>query len=456
MNYYLLMNLLEYIPVILCGGSGSRLYPLSRDNLPKQFLRLTNEYSLLQNTILKFRDRTEIYLVSNKKHEYILCNQINELYEKNLLDKKTTINIVMESYGRNTAPAVTLMCNHFTERNLLFLPCDHIYDQMVLLNAVKEGLEQNNSITTFGIQIKSPETGFGYLMIDDNNNNKIKRFVEKPTYEIALEYFKSGKYLWNSGMFLMKSRDVREMLQHYLPKTSHIVSDIEYDLNRISDNIVIFYINDKYQECENISIDYALMEKLPESTIGLVKYNGVWDDIGSFSSLVDIDNKGNDNILSINSSGCYIHSDKLVLLNSVTNLAVIETEDVLLVSDLDKSQDVKKLYELTKTYNRKEIEYTTKLYNSWGFIENINRDDKCTIKKITIYPDNTTTIYINKNNSYTCLDGEGEVIINSVNSKEQQCISKGDIIRGDNDKYIEIKNTCIKNLVVVEISILIS
>jgi mannose-1-phosphate guanylyltransferase/mannose-6-phosphate isomerase len=428
---------MSYTAVILCGGNGSRLYPLSRENCPKQYLRLVNKHSLLQNTLMRLKGCDSIYLVLNKNHKDITMAQIKELHEQKLLDSRLRITLVLEPMPRNTAAAIAFMCNLVKNTKLLFLPCDHIYDEKDLMQAINEAVTADQVVTTFGIKIKYPETGFGYLLYD---NGKVKKFVEKPNLEKATEYFNSGKYFWNSGVFMLKSTETVRLLEEHLPGTMKVLSKLNTVMHKHDKDPAVVYIDEKYAECENISIDYGLMEKLPENTIYMVKYSGIWSDIGSFSSLTT---KEDQELVLHESSGCYVSSKKLVLLNHVENLAIVDTDDALLVSCLDHSQDVKKVYE--KVAGRKEVKYTNVSYNSWGHIKVLNNGDYSNYKvsECTVYAG--CVMELDKDCTLTVLDGVGEVC--SFKSKRQ--LTKGQVANAcGGEEYVF--NSSGHNLVVLK------
>jgi len=376
----------KYTPVILCGGSGSRLYPLSRDNKPKQFLRLINDLSLLQNTILRFSSAEEIYLVSNLKHEDILFFQLKELRDKRLIGPEVKINVILEPFSMNTAPPVGFVCNLLRGRNLLFLPCDHVYDDALLLGAVNSANVSTAAITTIGKVPTAPETGFGYLLYDDTTSRVIK-FIEKPSREVAEGYLASKKYYWNSGIFLMKSDEVKVLLETHLEKTMEVIAALDVK-KKIHLGMHVLTLGPTYEKCDNISIDHGLMEKMVAGSIGMIKYAGRWNDIGSFSSVHAVleEEKGvRTKTLEERAENCYVNAGKLVLLCHVKDLVVVDTPDVLFVGDLEHSQDVKKLYERVKREGLKEIQHSNIAYFPWG-VREILCEEKFRISKITVYP----------------------------------------------------------------------
>lgn len=379
----------KYVPVILCGGSGSRLYPLSRENKPKQFLALTNELSLLQNTILRFRESEEIYLISNQSHEAILFFQLKELVDRGLLAKEVKITVVLEPFSKNTAPAVGFVCNLVKGRNLLVLPCDHIYDDRMLLAAIDTAKGTKASITTIGKQPTFPATGFGYLLYNEAGKC-VTQFIEKPSKEKAEGYLATGKYFWNSGIFLLKSDEVKALMDIHLPKTMEVIASLGIE-RRVHLGFNVVTIDPSYDRCENISIDYGLMEKMAVDTIGMIKYVGNWYDIGSFGSVHSVRAEMKTEEKKVepmyeNAGNCYVHSDKLVMLSDVKDLVVVDTPGVLMICSLDKSENVKKLYERVKREKMKEASYGNVEYFSWGVREILVSGVGFLVSKISVYP----------------------------------------------------------------------
>lgn len=393
-------NTNAYTPVILCGGSGSRLYPLSRNSYPKQFLNVSSTSSLLENTISRFKDVDHIILITNIAHKNIVVHQITRL--------KTNIRftIISEPEGRNTLPAVSIVCKYFPNHTLLFIPCDHVYDTGELMKTINDAVnigngQSPNPIIIFGIKPTYPETGFGYILNTDDST--LVKFLEKPNYDKACELIQDPCVLWNSGMFLINSHEFIQLL-------SVLKNDFDKQLDSIVDTYLCAHQNspshtnqyefidipNTYKDLENVSIDHGIMEKIDLSNIKVpvVKYNGLWSDIGSFKAIYDIGEKdahGNcwdRKPIANNSSNCLIKSDKLVLLNGVKNLSIVETNDVLLVSDLAQSQDVKLLYQLAVSLGCAEVNYNNFDYRPWGWYEVLAGGDNMgfKIKRIIVEP----------------------------------------------------------------------
>lgn len=401
-------NILKsYIPVILCGGTGSRLFPKSKENLPKQFIKVNSDYSLLQNTILRFKHLKNIILVSNINHRHIIEYQINEL------NLDINFEIYLEPSGRNTAPAINLITQLKPNNRLLFLPCDHIYDTKVLNYTINLALEKNDPIITFGIKPNYPDTGFGYL--EYNQSGYLYRFIEKPNKETAEKFIKMGNYYWNSGIFLLDANYTNDLFKKYQLSIFDTIKDL---INDIKIDNKYYIIPSDYNACLNISIDNGIMELLPSNSIYMIEYNGLWNDIGTFKSIHDISQKDEFNInisnhINYNSNNCLIDSNKLVLLNNVSNLIISESDDCILVSDIKSSQDIKKVFELTK--NKKEIKSNKIDYRPWGYYEILSEFDGYKIKKISVYPLKRLSLQSHKyrKEQWTCIKGTGQAQIDN-------------------------------------------
>jgi len=384
--------------VILCGGSGSRLWPLSREKLPKQLLPIVNEKTMLQNTILRFKNSnvSKFIFICNKDHYFLIEQQIQELNIDNYL-------IVTEPMGRDTCAAVsigTLLGE--LEQNTLIVPCDHVFDDIAFEEIIKKGLDfTDNSIITFGIKPTRPETGYGYIEVEKQTNNTIN-FVEKPNLEKAIEYMNSGVYYWNAGVFLFKNKN---MLQCYKKYATDILEICELTLQHTPDYKnpsakVIHLHRPLFIQCRPISIDYAIMEELCKDIININKitlpYESLWCDIGSFGSLHDfLDNKDENNnilkgdIILENTHNCYVETENsLVALSNVENLVVVNTRDALLICDKNKTQDVKKIVDALKKQNRIERIVHLRENRPWGWYCNIEGNDNSgfKVKRIAVYP----------------------------------------------------------------------
>lgn len=329
------------LPVILAGGRGTRLWPLSLDDHPKQFLVLFSKHTLLQETVLRLQG------LPNLLQPLIISNeQYNELITKQLTDlAMTNITTLLEPVGRNTAPAITLAALYATQNHhdpiLLVLPSDHfITDKKPLQEAIMRAVQHanNNKLITFGITPNRPETGYGYIKrgeaIDDYSF-EVEAFTEKPNELTALSYLQTGQYYWNSGMFVFRASDyIKEIAKHnpaILTACKHTYN------NRIKNNGFYRFIKEDFEQSPSISVDYAVMEKTANATV--IPINIGWSDLGSWEALWDISDKDyNGNIIKGDLielhgvSNCYLQSNKKLVVKNIHDTVIIETDDGILVS----------------------------------------------------------------------------------------------------------------------------
>ena len=382
---------MKIIPVILSGGVGSRLWPLSREHYPKQCLPLTSEeYSLLQQTMLrKLSLKVENpIVVCNEDHRFLIAQQLQTIGVENY-------SILLEPEGRNTAPAIALAALEVLNLGLddalmLVLPADHVIRdadayEAAILKAVE--LAEKNALVTFGVQPTRPETGYGY--IQTANDYVVSKFVEKPNLDKAKEYLKAGDYLWNSGMFLFKASAYLNELSAFRNDIYHSVSQA-YDM-RNEDLDFVRVDAELFAACPSDSIDFAVMEKTNKAKV--VPYNGDWSDIGAWDALYDFADKDEQlnvlsgDVMSENSHNCLVRSEsRLVATVGVSNLVVIETSDAVLVMDKGCAQDVKKIVKRINDGDRKEHMFHTQVHRPWGAYETVDLGDRYQVKRITVKP----------------------------------------------------------------------
>lgn len=420
--------------VILCGGSGSRLFPKSREKMPKQLLRLTNEYTMLQNTLFRITktinkinkiDATSIiYIICNKDHSYIVEFLVEEL---NLPNK---IQIICEPKGRDSAPAICISSLLDEPDNYTFvLPCDHVFDDEEFANCCFNSVELlDTSIVTFGITPSRVETGYGYIKVQQDDSTKTtEKFVEKPVLEKATKYFNDGGYLWNAGIFAFKNHNMRLCFEKYAPDIYHdCLMTIEQ--TNLGEKIVLLN-PEHFAKCRAISIDYAIMECLCNDTdkpvqAKTIKYNSTWNDIGSFSSLYDeLEKDKNRNVLkgkviTLNTTNCYIESEidnHLIATIGLNNLIIIDTDDVLLVCNKEKTQEVRLIVDRLKKLGSSEVMYHRKVFRPWGWYKNVEGNDNSgfKVKRIAVYPGKRLSLQSHNNRSehWVMVKGEAEVLV---------------------------------------------
>lgn len=396
----------KIVPVIMAGGSGTRLWPLSRAQHPKQFLKLSPDgYTLLQATLLRLKNLSceEPILICNEEHRFLAAEQMREI--------GISAKIILEPEGKNTAPAVALAAAYQNKKDkdsiLLVLAADHvIQNQTAFEQGIHQAIElaNNNKLVTFGIVPTHAETGYGYIEKGTEvlSGYSVKKFVEKPSLDVAEQYLASGLFLWNSGMFMFKTGIFLEQLSqhaHDIYETCEkSIEDTTLDLDFIRINAEIF------SQCRSDSIDYAVMEKTQDAVV--IPLDAAWSDVGSWSALWDIQNKdehGNvlhGDVISIDSKNSYCHSNnKLVSLLGVENIIVIETKDAVLVADKSKVQDIKKIVESLKKENRTEHFNHREVYRPWGKYDSIDHSSRYQVKRITVKPGEKLSIQMHHHRS---------------------------------------------------------
>ena len=379
------------IPIIMAGGSGTRLWPLSRSLYPKQFLSLINENSLLQET-LKRLDGLNCLPPVNNEHRFIVAEQLRQFGVDDF-------QIILEPVGRNTAPAVALAALKSLElhgdHHMLVLAADHAIQDIEAFHAAVLAAEQesvDNKLVTFGIVPTKPETGYGYIKKGEQVKNsvfKVNSFVEKPDLETAKNYLEQKCYLWNSGMFMFKASVYLDELKKFRPD---ILAACKESLSSASTDLDFIRLNsDVFAECPDESIDYAVMEKTQDCVV--IPLDADWSDIGSWTSLWEIsekdehENVSHGDVINYNSRNNYIYSEgSLISTVGVNNLIIVQTKDALLVAQQDNVQDIKKIVEILKKQKRSEHISHREVYRPWGRYDSVERGDRYQVKRITVKP----------------------------------------------------------------------
>ena len=389
----------QIIPVILCGGIGSRLWPLSRESFPKQFISIFSENkSLLQKTIERSRGIKNIknpILICNESHRFIVAEQMREINTE-------PQSILLEPFGRNTGPAITLAAlkslEEYENPSLLILSSDHIFNNdKSFLESINKGIKylEKGHLITFGITPTSPHTGYGYiesekqLDIKSCKGERIIKFIEKPDLKHARELIKDKRYSWNSGIFLFKSKTILKEIKKYSPDILNTCNlsmhnkNYDLDFQRIDKEI--------FRKCPNLSIDICVMEKTEKGIV--VPLDAGWSDIGDWDSIWENskkDKNGNvkkGKIVLSETKNCLFKSDnKLAIGLGVEDLIVVDTEDALLITKKNNSQAVKNIVEDLKEKNFREIKENKKVYRPWGFYISSIEDKKWKVKLIFVKP----------------------------------------------------------------------
>lgn len=385
-------------PVILSGGIGSRLWPLSREHTPKQLLPLMGEKTPLQTTIERLEglpEQVAPWILCNEDHRFLVAEQLRQI-------QQTTTGIILEPVGRNTAPATAIAALAALDKDpdaiLLVLPADHlIADIARFQHAVVQGLElAQDYLVTFGIVPLYPESGYGYIRSGKaiegvESGLQVGAFVEKPDTETAKTYLDSGDYYWNSGMFIFSAERYLKTLGHFEPAILAACEaayagesiDLERDFIRLEETA--------FQSCPSQSIDYAVMEKTESAAV--IPLDAGWNDIGSWSALWDIsaqDETGTvcrGDVLSESVSNSYLRAEyRLLAVLGVSDLIVVETADAVLVAHKDQAQQVKNIVTRLKHTQRTEVDLHRKVYRPWGSYELMDSEPRFQVKRIRVNP----------------------------------------------------------------------
>ena len=387
---------MNFYPVILTGGAGSRLWPVSREFYPKPLLPIFGEKTLLQDTAARLDALGGIrppLFVCNEEHRFLVAEQVRKL-------GKEPEAIMLEPHGRNTAPALTIAALYLVERDadavMVVMPADHVIpDPAAFTAAVEQAgeLAAAGYLVTFGVVGSKPETGYGYIRrgeaIEGSGGFRVDRFVEKPNAETAQAYLDAGDYFWNSGIFVLRANRWLEEIGKYRPDILAACSMAMADSARDSDFVRV----DKqaFLSSPADSIDYAVMEKTDKAAV--VPISTSWSDVGSWSSIWEVsqqDGQGNvsrGDVLTHNSTNSlFMAGDRCIAAVGLDNIVVIETSDAVLVADKDKCQDVKAIVSQLKESNREEYRFHSRVYRPWGDYEGIDAGGRYQVKRLTVKP----------------------------------------------------------------------
>ncbi|MGN6308782.1 MAG: mannose-1-phosphate guanylyltransferase/mannose-6-phosphate isomerase [Xanthobacteraceae bacterium] len=385
------------IPVLLSGGAGTRLWPLSRETYPKQLLSLLGEKTLLQQAALRVSDPTlfgNLMVVANVEHRFAIADQLRSI------DVVDPI-MILEPFGRNTAAAITIAALVASESDpdaiILAMPVDHwIKDAAAFRNAVQTGVAaaRAGKLTLFGIKPTMPATGFGYIRIGKQlsiatGSHEVAGFVEKPRQERAQELIAAGDYVWNSGIFLMPVKVLLKELQKFAPD---VLGACKATLKSAAKDLDFLRLEEKtFEACPSISIDYAVMEKTDHAAVVPADFG--WSDVGSWSALWDAgdkDNSGNvvvGDVVMEDASGCYVRGEgPLVAALGIQDLVVTATPDVVLVTTKGRDQDVSKLVSQLKANGHRAATQTQRVHRPWGYYQSIDVGERFQVKRITVNP----------------------------------------------------------------------
>lgn len=429
--------------IILCGGSGTRLWPISRTLMPKQFVKLFNNMSLFQLTVQRNNKLCENqFIVSSIDQYFLALDQMEELKIENS-------RYLLEPLGRNTAPAIALACMNLNEDEIVLVtPSDHlIKDEIEYKKAIQKAIQfaEDNKLVTFGVTPKFAETGFGY--IESVNEYDVRAFHEKPDFETATSYLSSGNYYWNSGMFCFKAGIFLEELKKY---SSEIFDACDNAFKNASKNGIIRIKQEDMSLIPEDSIDYAVMEK--SNIVKVIHSNISWSDVGSFDSLFEEfekDSNGNTinaNHIAIDSKNNLIYGNKRkkIATIDIENLMVIDTGDALLISKKGSSQKVKKVVEQLKIKNSELCRVHTTGYRPWGSYTVLEESNGYKIKRIDVKPGKRLSLqkHFHRSEHWIVVSGTATVIVGDekrlVRPNESTYIKAGEIHRLENEGRIPV------------------
>ncbi len=425
-------------PVLLCGGVGSRLWPVSRQGRPKQYLNLIGETSMLQQTLTRIEgvEQTPPIIVCNEEHRFLVAEQVRQL-------GLTSPQIILEPEGKNTAPAIALAALAASasdpDVNLLVLPADHYVGKpAALIGAIEKASSASaqGKLVTFGLVPSRPETGYGYIKRGEAlapEVSVLEQFVEKPDQRTAEGYIASGDYVWNSGMFMFTAGRFLESLAEFQPDMAQVceraMQRAERDMDFIRPDAEVF------GTCPSDSIDYAVMEHTPEGAV--VSLDCDWSDIGAWSALWeagDQDAAGNvtqGDVVLNKTQNSYVRSQsRLVTTTGVKDLVVVETADAVMVADRHSVQDVKELVNLLKAAGRSEADAHQRVFRPWGYYESLISGEGFQVKRLMVNPQQQLSLQMHRHRAehWVVVRGTAKV----VNGGSQMTLS------ADESTYIPV------------------
>ncbi len=413
------------IPVVMAGGTGSRLWPMSRELHPKQFLRLNSDKSMLQETVTRLDgiEASAPILICNEQHRFLAAEQLRQIELDNA-------KIILEPVGRNTAPAIALAALSAVAEGddplLLVLAADHVIaDVTSFHNAIAKAKIHANEgkLVTFGIVPTGPETGYGYIQRGSPSSPNslaydIERFVEKPNLETATDYLSSGEYYWNSGMFMFSAKTYLAQLSQYRPDILEACKKAFLNIKTDSYQDFIRVDKEAFCECPDESIDYAVMEKTNEGIV--IPLDAGWNDVGSWSALWEVNSKDHESncisgdVFTHNSSNCYINTDDtFVAAVGVDNLVIVNTKDAVLVINKSQVQDVKKIVEFLKANDRPQFRVHRESYKPWGRADKVVETPRYHVNHITVKPGGKFSLqqHLHRAEHWVVLAGTAEVTL---------------------------------------------
>ena len=449
---------MQIIPVILSGGSGTRLWPLSRKQYPKQYLPLVGDNTMLQETILRLNGLDNLadpIIVCNADHRFLVAEQCQQVDIKNP-------TILLEPIGRNTAPAIAaaaLQSLKVTDDAvLLVLSADHVIQDVGAFHQainIASQQAQAGKLATFGIVPTDANTGYGYIKSSEDSNDgahKVEEFVEKPDLKTAESYLEQGNYLWNSGMFMFKATTlINELTVHSLD----IVNSVSDAVNNAAQDLDFIRLDKQaFESSPSDSIDYALMEK--SDNVVVVPLDAQWNDIGSWSALYDIgtkDSNGNviqGDVFTEDTTNTYIHANHhMVATIGVQDLVIVDTPNATLIATKDKAQEVKKIVEQLQQQDREEQFYHRKVYRPWGWYDSIEVGLHFQVKRLHVNPGEKLSLQMHYKRAEHWVVVSG--IATATTNDKVQDLSEGDSIYIPVETIHSLENKTNKIVEIIEV-----
>jgi len=424
---------MQIIPVILSGGSGTRLWPLSRKQYPKQYLPLAGDKTMLQETILRLNgldNLSDPIIVCNADHRFLVAEQCQQIDIKNPI-------ILLEPVGRNTAPAITAAALQSLKETddavLLVLSADHVIQDIDTFHQViniASHHAQEGKLSTFGIVPTDANTGYGYIKASTDHVGgayKVEEFVEKPDIKTAESYFEQGNYLWNSGMFMFKATTLIDELTTHSPS---IITSVKTAVNNAAQDLDFIRLDKQaFESSPSDSIDYALMEK--SNNVVVVPLDAQWNDIGSWSALHDIgtkDTNGNvikGDVITQDTTNTYINANHhMVATIGVDNLIIVDTADATFIATQDKAQEVKSIVESLQASGRCEGTAHRKVYRPWGWYDSIETGEHFQAKRLHVNPGAKLSLQMHHKRAEHWVVVSG--IATAINGEEVLTLKEGD------------------------------
>tara|TARA_A100001015_G_C15037748_1_gene737429 strand:- start:2716 stop:4056 length:1341 start_codon:yes stop_codon:yes gene_type:complete len=425
-----------YKHILICGGSGKRLWPLSRENYPKPYLLLNNQPSLFQETIRRHSTCSDHLIITNQNLFY----QSN--YQLNQISTKKPVNFLLESEGKNTGPAILLAALHSNPDDYLVVtPADHqVSNTQNYQNDISTALdvvEQTNGIVLIGIKPTHPSTEYGYI---NENNGKVKAFKEKPNAKTAAEYINEGTYLWNSGIFCFKATSVVSAFQHIQPKLFESVAKAYETKN--SNQIVDFSLTSSMQ------FDKGILEQ--SDNIHVINNSFDWNDIGCFDELEKFSPQ-NKKEIQVNAANTFSFStsEKTVAFHDVDDVYLIESNDAILVGKKGKSKHVSDIVKSLEKTNKTILKHSNIVYRPWGYYNVLFESETYKVKQIVVYPNQRLSLQKHKFRSehWTCVKGKASVI----NGNDKQILQPNESIYIEKESVHRIENNTSESTEIIEV-----